>query len=297
MCSCDLIFLAKALSEDSLSFSLKEFLSEMALMHIVRHRNVAHLIGGSIRPGNYFLVSRFYSRGALDVLLKNRSVELLPEQLFRISLQVARAMKYLHALAVMHRDLKPANVLIDADWTAAVCDFGVSRCVDSTSSLNMTRGVGTPLYIAPEVLEGTVYNSSADVFSFGICLWQTLEREEPYKGVNYMQLVPLIVQESLRPKISERSERFRSLLEACWSSDPTARPPFDQIVVLLKQLNGAIAPIPIADTTQPPARVMRMVSIGSGSDVSRRQTKSPRGGSIKDRGAILRKSTNEVDFK
>jgi serine/threonine protein kinase len=255
---------------------------------------VVHLIGGSIRPGNYFLVSRFYSRGALDVLLKNAAVELPAERLFRFALQVARAMKYLHALNVMHRDLKPANVLVDADWTAAVCDFGVSRCVDSTASLNMTRGVGTPLYIAPEVLEGTVYDTSADVFSFGICLWQTLEREEPYKGVNYMQLVPLIVQENLRPKISDRSERFRPLLEACWNADPAARPNFEQVVVQLKQLNATAA----AASAEPPARVMRMVSLASATvELAGRSVRSPRGGSNKDRGAALRKSTNEIEFK
>lgn len=268
----------KSVNEDSLSFSLREFLSEMALMNIVRHRNIAHLLGGSIRPGNYFLMSRFYERGALDAILATPSIDLSEEHKFRIGLQVARAMKYLHAMGVMHRDLKPANVLIDIEWTAAVCDFGVSRCVDTNAALTMTRGVGTPLYIAPEVLEGTVYDNSADVFSFAVCFWQIVEREEPYKGVNYMLLVPLIVQEHLRPKIGQYSLRYGPLLGLCWNVAPAKRPTFEQLVPMLKQVWSADSSL--EDGTRP-ANMPR--------------TKTGRLG--KGSGVVLRKSTTEIEYK
>ena len=218
---------------------MKEFLSEMALMSIVRHPNVAHLLGGCVVPGNYFIVSKFYPLGSLDVLIsKQKAVPGVLSPFTRartaaIIMQIARAMKYLHSLGIIHRDLKCGNVLVDTDWTVAVCDFGVSRCVDT---LNMTRGVGTPLYTAPEVLEGTVYDGSADVYSFAVCCWQVLTQQEPYKGINFMQLVPKIVQEQLRPPLSPQTEPYNSLLQSAWQDDPSGRPSFQAIVTQLKAL-------------------------------------------------------------
>ncbi len=117
-----------------------------------------------------------------------------------------------------------------------LCDFGVSRCVDEFASLSMTRGVGTPLYIAPEVLEGTTYNFSADVFSFGICLWQLHSRQEPYSGINYMQVVPRIL-EGMRPTPISGSP-FSGLQESCWSAEPSTRPSFVDIVSTLKTIRA-----------------------------------------------------------
>lgn len=93
----------KTISDESISFNLKEFLSELALMNIVRHRNIVHLVCASLKAGAYFLASKFYSRGALDVVLKTAEITL--EREISWALQIARAMKYLHALSVMHRDL------------------------------------------------------------------------------------------------------------------------------------------------------------------------------------------------
>jgi serine/threonine protein kinase len=120
--------------------------------------------------------------------------------------------------------------MVAMDWNVAICDFGVSRMVDS---LNMTRGVGTPLYTAPEVLEGTQYSLSADVYSYSICIWQLLNGVEPYVGINYMHLVSKIVTEKLRPPVQPQ-DRYAPLLEACWQVEADARPKFEEIVQELK---------------------------------------------------------------
>ncbi|EEY53027.1 protein kinase [Phytophthora infestans T30-4] len=87
----------------------------------------------------------------------------------KIALHVAHALTYLHSLSpvVIHRDLKSRNILLTADLDAKLTDFGISReRVDQT----MTAGVGTSLWMAPEVLMGERYDDKADIFSFGVVL-------------------------------------------------------------------------------------------------------------------------------
>merc|ERR1711991_553979 len=83
------------------------------------------------------------------------------------------------------------------------------------------------------VLEGTLYNASADVYSFAICTWHMVMRREPFAGINMMQLVPRIVQ-GARPAIEGAAIEYKDLLEACWTEDFQKRPPFYDICRLLK---------------------------------------------------------------
>jgi serine/threonine-protein kinase CTR1 len=71
-------------------------------------------------------------------------------------------MRYLHQLGIIHRDLKPGNLLVNGAWQVKVADFGLSRM----SGKEMTRGVGTPVYTAPEALAGSMYSQKADVYRY-----------------------------------------------------------------------------------------------------------------------------------
>ena len=78
-------------------------------------------------------------------------------------------MAYLHGRKVLHCDLKSSNVLIDPNWTVKLCDFGLSRIKEK---LNKKCGrVGTPHWMAPEILRGEEYVETSDVYSFGMILW------------------------------------------------------------------------------------------------------------------------------
>lgn len=162
-----------------------------------------------------------------------------------------------------------------SDWNVAVCDFGVSRMLDS---LNMTRAVGTPLYTAPEVLEGTRYGLPADVYSYGICLWQLVHRVEPYVGINFMALVPKIVSENMRPPV-DPAHPYAALMTACWSVDPDSRPTFREIILRLKKLRRP-SPIGIAES-----RVLTRNSAGG----------LTRSSEVRRASQSLRRSMQEVD--
>ena len=150
----------KRFNEDSISFNEDEFKREVTLMTVLRHENVSHCIGSSFGDGNYFIVSELFEKGSLLGIIEDQSVVISMKLVIHFALGIARGMNYLHRLGIIHRDLKPGNILVSEDWSPKITDFGLSRMIEK----EMTRGVGTPLYTAPEVLAGRSYSNKADVY-------------------------------------------------------------------------------------------------------------------------------------
>ena len=94
---------------------------------------------------------------------------------------VALGMSYLHGKNVLHCDLKSSNVLIDENWNVKLCDFGLSRINSTKKNKKKNIRVGTPHWMAPEILKGEKYECYSDVYSFGILVWEMLTCKIPYK--------------------------------------------------------------------------------------------------------------------
>ena len=91
-------------------------------------------------------------------------------------------MQYLHSQdpIIIHRDLKPGNVLVTRKLRAKICDFGLSRHLNQTFASTVGNLVGTPGYIAPELLRAEPYNEKVDVWSFGLIFYEVFARRRPY---------------------------------------------------------------------------------------------------------------------
>ncbi|KAL7471514.1 hypothetical protein ACHAXS_011816 [Conticribra weissflogii] len=153
----------------------------------------------------------------------------------RVAAGAARGMTYLHSgnPPVLHRDLKSANILLDESYTAKLADFGLSR-LKAVRSAGMTGNCGTVQWMAPEVLCSEEYAEPADVFSYGIILWEMLTRECPYEGMSPIQCALSVLNENRRPEIPEWCPQpFRALIKDCVEKDPKLRPSFPQILVAL----------------------------------------------------------------
>ncbi|OMO83444.1 hypothetical protein COLO4_22506 [Corchorus olitorius] len=214
---------------------LREFSQEVYIMRKIRHKNVVQFIGACTRAPNLCIVTEFMARGSIyDYLHKQRGVFKLPS-LLKVAIDVSKGMNYLHQNNIIHRDLKTANLLMDENQIVKVADFGVARV--QTQSGVMTAETGTYRWMAPEVIEHKPYDHKADIFSFGIALWELLSGELPYAFLTPLQAAVGVVQKGLRPTIPKCTHpRLGELLERCWLQDPSQRPNFSEIIDILQQI-------------------------------------------------------------
>ncbi|XP_054824278.1 serine/threonine-protein kinase STY17-like isoform X2 [Prosopis cineraria] len=226
----------KVLKTDKINTEmLREFAQEVYIMRKIRHKNVVQFIGACTQPPNLCIVTEFMSRGSVyDFLHKQRGVFKLPS-LLKVAIDVSKGMNYLHQNNIIHRDLKTANLLMDENEVVKVADFGVARV--QTQSGVMTAETGTYRWMAPEVIEHKPYDQKADVFSFGIALWELLTGELPYAYLSPLQAAVGVVQKGLRPSIPKNAHpRLSELLRRCWQQDPIERPNFSEILEILQQI-------------------------------------------------------------
>ncbi|KAL5557456.1 hypothetical protein UlMin_039692 [Ulmus minor] len=218
---------------------LREFSQEVYIMRKVRHKNVVQFIGACTRHPHLCIVTEFMSRGSLyDFLHKHKGVFKLPS-LLKVALDISKGVNYLHQNNIIHRDLKTANLLMDENAVVKVADFGVAR-VQAQSGV-MTAETGTYRWMAPEVIEHKPYDHKADVFSFGIVLWELLTGQLPYSLLTPLQAAVGVVQKGLRPTIPKNTHpQLAELLERCWQQDPNQRPNFSEIIEILQQIANEV---------------------------------------------------------
>ncbi|XP_042392906.1 serine/threonine-protein kinase STY46-like isoform X2 [Zingiber officinale] len=211
----------------------REFAQEVFIMRKVRHKNVLRFFGACTRPPTLCIVTEFMSRGSVyDYLHKHKGLFKLPT-LLRVAIDVSKGMNYLHQNNIIHRDLKAANLLMDENEIVKVADFGVAR-VKAESGV-MTAETGTYRWMAPEVIEHKPYDHKADVFSFGIVLWELLTAKLPYEYLTPLQAAVGVVQKGLRPTIPKDAHpKLAELLEKCWKQNPIDRPDFSEILEMLE---------------------------------------------------------------
>ena len=238
---------------------IKELENEITMLSQLRHRNILNFMGACIQPPVYAIVTEFIEGGSLHSLLhsmdgsaKRRAMKW--EHKLSLMFQISLACLYLHQQGVIHRDLKSHNVLLDGVIPSAmvpkVCDFGLAK--SSSSGNEMTQAVGTPLWMAPEVMLGKDYGLSCDVFSYSIIMYEVLVEKIPYYDKSKSNSIhvsvstnpdfrPTIPQEIVandrdEPLIVHRSQiQYIELMKQCWQHDPNQRPKFEEIVDRLEK--------------------------------------------------------------
>ena len=212
---------------------LEMYRREIFTLSTLQHPSILKLLGYTNQPP-FCLVTELLANGSLFKFLQTRPQELTPTDRTVIAVDVARGMNYMHERNMIHRDLKSLNILLDDNKRARICDFGLVRL---KSYAPMTGLIGTPQWMAPEILMcSTSYDVKADVYSYGIVLWELLTGEIPYNDVPVEKLPYLVVQEKLRPTIPpDTPPDLANLITACWSTDPKQRPSFINIITLFNE--------------------------------------------------------------
>jgi mitogen-activated protein kinase 15 len=146
---------------------------EISLLSHVKHTNVVGLkyTLPAKNSDDIYLVFEFMESDVFKAV-KNRVLDFMHKKY--IVYQLACALKYLHSAGVLHRDLKPSNVLINSECKVKVCDFGLSRTLESSffNKPIMTEFIATRWYRAPEVLFGSKsYSTKSDMWSLGCLIY------------------------------------------------------------------------------------------------------------------------------
>ena len=190
-----------------------------------------------------WVVMEYVSNVSLQTLINDPSESLDADRRLKYSFQIASALAYAHKQKVAHLDLKPANVLISTKDDCKVGDFGCSQqCEFETGIVSPTNRsilTGTFAYRAPELLRGEPPTFRADVYSYGITLWQMRSRETPYGCQNHHVVIFGVVAKGLRPPNPDPTDddpfelSYKELYEQCWIACPLDRPSSQELVDLL----------------------------------------------------------------
>lgn len=275
---------------------LGDFLKELSIMSIVQHPNLVPCYGGCSRnKDTMYIVQELMDCNVSDVLRVKPIVLDLGIRL-RIAIEVAKGVSFLHSHCnLIHRDLKSLNLLAtvsDSNFAIKVCDFGVSRVVDRRKT--MTGNVGTVSWIAPEVFEQRKYTEKADVYSFGIVLWELLTRRVPFADIHSFS-IPVAVIKGDRPSIpKDCPSALKKLIRECWQPKASKRPPFNKVIDSLLKIIDQTPPSQKQQTTftigplmlrkkstqmsfrhQKHAAIEAAVNATSGTPIPRNNTDSP----------------------
>jgi len=211
---------------------LTAFQREISVLATTSHPCLLKFIGATdTHP--FCIVTEWMGGGTLYNEI-HEGKKLNPTQKTIAAYDIARGMQYLHSRHILHRDLKSLNVLFDNEGRAKICDFGFSRHMADNDM--MTQNVGTPHWMAPELLISTGnYSYKVDVYSYGIVLWEIVSGNAPFKGLDPTQIVAQVLTYNLRPSIPESVNLpLKSLITRCWDRIPDRRPSFDEIVRLFQ---------------------------------------------------------------
>ena len=226
----------EALGEDGATVAVKVLRPERAgdaaaRARFVREARLAARIASRhvvpvLEVGESFLVLPFYPRGSLAQRLRERG-KLGLDQTVRLAAELGRGLDVLHEHGILHRDVKPSNVLLADDGTAALADFGLARASDSTRITHDGQLVGTPHYLAPELIEGAEATRASDLYALGCLLYECVAGEPPFTGSRPAEIGFAHLTETPpdpRERRPELSGEVALALVAALEKDPQARP-------------------------------------------------------------------------
>ncbi|RYR15768.1 hypothetical protein Ahy_B04g072694 isoform C [Arachis hypogaea] len=236
---------------------LREFVSEIASIGRLRHRNLVQLLGWCRRRGDLLLVYDFMANGSLDkYLFDEPKIVLNWEQRFKIIKGVASALLYLHEgyeQVVIHRDVKASNVMLDSEMNGRLGDFGLARLYEHGANPSTTRVVGTLGYLAPELPRTGRATTSSDVFAFGALLLEVACGRRPIEPKALPEELVLVdclwekfkegrILDMVDPRLNGDFDENEILMVLklgliCSNDNPNARPNIRQV---MRYLDGEV---------------------------------------------------------
>src|ERR1700687_2966411 len=177
---------------------LTRFQTEARAAGLLTHPNIVVVFDAGEEDGLYYITMELVEGKSLQALLDGGHSFPLPRTL-RIMEQPCSALQFAHERNVVHRDIKPANLMLTADDTVKVTDFGTAKILQFGTVQQTAHVMGTPSYMSPEQVKGRAVDGRSDIFSLGVMLYEMVTGEKPFPGQNITTVIYKIVNEAPVP--------------------------------------------------------------------------------------------------
>mmetsp|Transcript_5084 Transcript_5084/g.11041 ORF Transcript_5084/g.11041 Transcript_5084/m.11041 type:complete len:1296 (+) Transcript_5084:141-4028(+) len=208
--------------------NLQSVMGEIDLLKTLNHKNIVKYIGYFKTRTHLYIILEFMENGSLASIIKPNKFGVLPESVVAVYIApVLQGLQYLHEQGVVHRDIKGANILTAKEGVVKLADFGVAAKLgelEERRDILQQHVVGTPYWMAPEVIEMTQVTAASDIWSVGCLIVELLTGQPPYFDLQPMSALFRIVQDDHPPLPDGITPLLEDFLLLCLQKDPKNRP-------------------------------------------------------------------------
>ena len=196
------------------------FLQEYEIVAGLTHQNIVRIYDLGVADDHAYIAMEHFPSGDLRQRMKT---PLLPATALGYLEQIGSALHAIHSVGVLHRDLKPANVMLRADGSLCLIDFGLAKANEMAASLTGTREIfGTPYYMSPEQGHAEDIDGRSDLYSLGVMFYEMLMGRKPYTGATAMEVIYKHKRAEL-PDIAPQFAEYEVLLRRLLAKAPSDR--------------------------------------------------------------------------
>ena len=202
--------------------------NEIEILRSCHHQNVVQYMDHFYEQSKFLIVMEFCDGGDLAGFIKRQRRHLTEAHVMDWFKQMASGLCYIHSRNILHRDLKPANIFLTSKQELKIGDFGISKSLERARDMAKTY-CGTPVYMAPEIVAGKLYNEKVDVWALGCVLFELCTLKLAFSGANFMYAISKGEYDH-RSLEKHYSVRVSAAVAAMLRTNPKDRPSAEQVM-------------------------------------------------------------------